>query len=467
MAVIEIKNLNQGGIADSDYLGLTNSVAEMVGLDIHSAPGLIKVNQKLKKESGNIVTELCQAATPSSDGNSYWFGKVTGKIWRRSSTGTWTLQAIATPLSGSPGITGAKEYQGYIYYAMQNRLGRWQIGTPWATRNDNFATFTNGDADFHPMRILNLVLYIGDANLVAQVDAGVFSANALDISDPYRIKCLGNLGTDLLIGTFVNNFVYSTEIYRWNTWSVSFSTSDSIPEVGINSFLATDNFVIVSAGTKGKLYLYNGSQLDDFRQLKGNWDANNKAVVNPESTFNFGGIALFGLSKMTGNPTTLGIYSMARSNRNYPYVLNTEYVVSTDHTVNVEYGAIIGAGDVFLVSWQDGAGAQVGVDVLDLANKYPHAYFTTRVIMPNRMSITNFGRAQVGYRSLPTGTDLKMYIAKNNAPLAIKASTNDTKRRMKYTEKEIDIASTLQLKVEFIANGNNAPEVELGHLIVK
>ena len=49
------------------------------------------------------------------------------------------------------------------------------------------------------MLVLNLVLYIGDKNLVAQVDEGVWSADALDLPLPSqnRIKCLGQMGTDL------------------------------------------------------------------------------------------------------------------------------------------------------------------------------------------------------------------------------------------------------------------------------
>lgn len=263
MAKIEIKNLNLGGIADSDYLGAENSVAEAVGLDIHSEAGVIKVNQALTKESGTLVDDFVKASVPCSDGKTYHFGSTNGKVWSRTSGGTWALEATVAPSAGNIGVLDAKEYQGYIYYAMQNRLGRWQIGSAWSTRNDNWATFTNGDADWHPMRVVNLVLYIGDKNYVAQVDAGTFSANALDIAAPLRIKSLGRMNTDLLVGTYISDNVTETEIIRWNTWSVSFSTSDPIPEVGVNCFPDTDNNVIVNAGTKGSLYPYNGTSYRD------------------------------------------------------------------------------------------------------------------------------------------------------------------------------------------------------------
>lgn len=462
MAQVQIKNINLGGIADSDFLGAENSVAEAIGLDIHSESGVIKVNQKLTKESGSTVDDLVKATVPSSDGNAYFFGSTNGKIWKRTSGGVWSLEATATPAAGSAGIKGAAEYQGYIYYAMQNRLGRWQLGTAWSTRNDNWATFTNGDADFHPMKEVNLVLYIGDANLVAQVEAGVFTANALDIITPLRIKCLGRASTDLLIGTFVNNNVNQTEIFRWNTWSPSFTSSDPIPEVGINAFLDADNYIIVNAGTKGNLYLYDGNNLDLYKQIKGSWDSTKKAVVHSGAVFNFHNLPLFGLSQQSGDPAKLGIYSLARTNRNYPFVLNLEFIISSGNMANIEIGAIVGAGDVFLVAWKDTtSGTVYGVDVLDLTAKYSGAYFITRVITLAREKLLNYGVVNVPYRLKPTNTDIKIHSKINNGSMAeITDRLDDTGRQLVETKVDINEASKIQVKIEMTASANTAPEIE-------
>lgn len=450
-----------GGIADSDYLGGEGSVAEMVGFDIHSVGGLLKVNQKLTKSSGITVDDFVKASVSCSDGNSYHFGSTNGKIWKKTAAGTWSLEATAIPAAGSAGITGAHEYQGYIYYAMQNRLGRWQIGTAWSTRNDNFAIFTNGDADFHPMRIVNLVLYIGDGKFVAQVDAGTFSANALDIAAPLRIKSLGRYSTDLLIGTFVNNNVTETELFRWNTWSVSFSASDPIPEVGINCFLPMDNFTLVNAGTKGNLYLYNGSDLEPYKTIKGEWGSTNKAVVHPNAAFNFHGLPLFGVSQQTGAPLNFGVYSLGRTNRNYPFVLNHEYVISTGNKANIEIGSIIGTGDTFLVSWKDtNSGTVYGVDELDLSNKFSGAYFITRVIMVEREKLSNYKGVDVPYRLLPTGTTIAIEAKMNHGSFVPYASVADSDRNVQAAQVDLSEGSTTQVKVLTTADANNAPEIE-------
>lgn len=467
MQRIPFKNFNLGGIADSDYMGTANSVAELWGFDIHSEVGVIKVNQALTKESGSFVDDLIKASVSCSDGNTYFFGSTNGKVWKRTSGGTWSLETTISPASGGAGVLDAKEYQGYIYYATQNKVGRWQLGTAWSTKTENWASFTNGNANWHPMMTLNLVLYIGDGNLVAQVDAGVWSADALDLPFPseVQIKCLGQLGTDILMGTYVSSNLTQTQLYRWNTWSVSFTNSDPIPEVGINSFIPVDNAVIVNAGTKGNMYIYDGSTLEPYKQIKGTWDATtNKAVVHPNAGLNFNGLPLFGLSYVSGSPTYLGVYSLGRANRNYPIVLNGEHGISTGNLSKVEIGCIIGAGDIYLVCWKDTTtGTVYGVDKLDLSLKYATPFITTRVIMADRMTLLNYNVVNIAYRSMPTGTGIKIYKKVNNVGFDEIIGTdcsNDIDRNIYMTEVDINNATSCQVKIMPQVTANLAPEIE-------
>lgn len=78
------------GLADSRWSGVAGSVAESVGIDAHSTPGLLKVHQKLSKDSASVIDELCKAAVPVSDGSKLWFSAESGKIWRELS-GTYSL----------------------------------------------------------------------------------------------------------------------------------------------------------------------------------------------------------------------------------------------------------------------------------------------------------------------------------------------------------------------------------------
>jgi hypothetical protein len=471
MAKIEIKNLNMGGIADSDYLGSESSVSEAVGLDLHSESGLIKVNQKLKEDSGGLVDDLCKVIVACSDGNTYYFGSTNGKVWKRASDGTWSYLVQITGQNGYHAILGGSEYQGYIYYATRYSLGRWQIGTDWSTRNDTWNSFLKGDIDFHPMRIVNQVLYIGDKNIVAQVDAGTFSQNALDIADPLRIKSLGRVNTDLLIGTYVNDNVNATELLRWNTWSVSFSTSDPIPEVGINAFLEMDNQVVVSAGTKGNLYIYDGMTLDLYKTVKGVYTGTKRATVNPNAVFNFGGLPLFGFSNVSDNPAPLGVYCLGRTNRNYPYILSLDFPISTNDLENIEIGAIASINaDQFTVSWKKTVGATItyGVDVLDLTTKNTLAYFSTRKIIADRFKLLTFGIVDIGYKSIPDNCSItvqKQTQADTVFGLVLN-TVKDTMRNVVSTKVDINDATTLKIRVNLNAHNNDAPEVEVAQINV-
>src|ERR1035437_6881564 len=382
MNQIQIKDINLGGIADSMFQGQKNSVAEMVSFDIHSEPGIMKHNQKLTKESGATVDDLVKRILPCSDGFTYLFGSTNGKVWKRTSAGVYTLEATVAPGAGAVGIIDAWEYQGYIYYSMQSRLGRVAVGAPtaWAGKDDNWKTFLNTDADFHPMFEVNMVLYIGDGHNLAQVDAGVFSETAtaaLDIEVPLRIKSLGKILTDILIGTFVNVYRVATQILRWNTWSVIFSVSDDIPEIGINCFLRTDNFVLVNAGTKGSFYLYNGSQLDNYKRIPGDWTGTKEGYMHPNASCNMFGLPLFGLSNVSGNPAPQGVYSLGGYDRNYPKVLNLEWLISTGNSSGIDIGAIELAGTTLLESRKDTTtGTVYGVDKIDLTAKVATAYFS-------------------------------------------------------------------------------------------
>ena len=460
---IQIKNVNQGGIADSDYLGGLGSVAEIVGINIHDESGIMKLNQKLTEidDSASAIDALINAIVPASNGNTYFFG-ANGKVWKRTGAGVWSLLFTAAPAAGAAGVLSAREYQGYVYYAMQSRLGRFDLATE--TPAHSWATFTNTDDTYHPMEEVNQVLYIGDANFVAQVDAGVFSANALDIKTPLRVSALGKQSTNLLIGTYVSSNVVGTEIFRWNTWSDSYSVSDEIPEVGVNAFLATDNRTVVSCGTKGNLYFFNGTQLDEYKQIKGTWgNSTNKAIVKTNAKLNFHGLPLFGLSQQTGDGVNLGIYSFGRTNANYPYILSLEYPISTGNLTGIQIGAIAGNGDSFYVSWYDTDGAgSYGVDYLDLTAKQASGYISTRVSLFDRIVTSTYGVMSAAYRLLPSGTSVKIYANRNHAGFIEKTDTVvDTERLLVHTESDAGDANTFQGKFELVASGNDSPEIEL------
>lgn len=463
MAKIEIKNINLGGISNSFYQGLSDSVAEIVGLDIHSEPGIIKVNQKLSKDSGTTIDDFVKKILPCSDGNTYLFGSTSGKIWKRTSAGVYSLEATVSPSAGSAGIMDAIEDKGYIYYTMQNKIGRWQIGSAWSTRNDSWATFKSGDTLFHPCFKVNLIVYIGDGEYIAQIESGVFTDDALDFPLGARAKCLGTTGVNLLIGDYVSDNVSWAEIFDWNTWSVSFTTSDPVYEKGINSFLKTDNFVLVSVGEKGLVYYYDGSRLTQPKRIPGLWGIGKKAIVHQDASANLN-IPLFGYSNVSGNPCSMGVYGLGAYSGDYNSVLTLEHIISQNITTNIEIGSIVVVDDYLLVSWVDRttpASPIYGVDKLDANNKYTRSYFTTREIAPERCSGNTVGVINVPYRTIPTGCSIEIWKKVNHGDWEqITETTADDVKKIVRTEVNIEEMFTCEIRVVLVSSANLSPEIE-------
>ena len=451
----------------------------MIGFNPHQIPGLLRVAQKMKNAytTGDQINEFCKNSIASVNGHTYYFSYESGKVWMRNgSTGVITLVATVAAALGESKILGAYEYQNYIYIATEKKVHRIPsnvASTPQEWTDNlvlNWAEFNNGDKELHPMRDQNLVLYIGDGNLLAQVDAGTFSPDALDIAPPLRIKSLGKIGTDLLIGTFVSDKVTKTELFRWNTYSGSFQVSNQIDEVGINAFLQTDNFVYVQAGLWGRIYVYDyiNNRLESFKTVPGEYSPLRYATCNPDAVATISGIALFGMSNGLGDPCDEGVYAIGRHSRNYPYILDLPYPISEREEdgsfalSGVEIGSITVSGFDVFVTWRRTVGnvVTVGLDILDYSNKLNGAYIDSRVMSNIRTMNTNFDKFFVAYASLPAQTDIQILYSKNYGQYTPTTTKTDPDRNILFSEGDRIDATTLQVRLKMVTNGNDAPEVE-------
>lgn len=460
MKYIPVENFNLGGIAESKYQGQKNSVASLSGFDLHSEAGILKLNQKLKKDSSSTIDDLVKVMVQASDGHLYMFGSTNGKVWKRdSSDGTYSLLGTASPASGNAGILDAREFEGYIYYAMESRLGRWEIGSDFSTRADSYATFTNTDDTYHPMQVLNGVLYIGDGFYISQVDnAHLFVADALDIETKYRVSALGKYDTDLLIGTKVDDKITKTMVLRWNGWSVSWSMDDTIEEEGINAFINGDNYVIVSAGKSGNLYYYDGARLDLLRHISGEYEIGDEVVVHSNAQDNLKGLPLFALSDITGSPVACGVYSYGSRLRGYPKVLNFEYELSEGVTDGIEIGTLLVVGDTIFVSWKHGT--SYGIDTIDSSAKVAEAVLETRVMNPTGFIQNKYQEVLVEYVSYPTGTDIDIEYKVNHASSwTVMNGVKDAKRNIVRATGGV-MGGDFEIKLTAKSSGNNAPEIK-------
>ena|SRR3990167_7862917 len=453
------------GLADSKWSGVPGSFAVSVGIDGHSSPGTLTVHQKLSKNSGTTVTELVKVRVAASNGYTFWFSADSGKIWARSSGGTWTLALTTTAAAGGVACLGAAEYNGFIYWATESRLHRIAIANAddsWASEVLNWATFAVTNASYHPMAIQDLTLFIGDANQICSVDdAGTFNNNALDIKTPLIIKTMIDFEIDLLIGTVVSTAttVNSTEIIRWDTVSSSWNTSDSIEEVGINAFIRDDNYMYVNAGRAGNIYFYNGEKLEPFKKIPGTYSNTQYGTIHPQAVGNFKGVPIFGFSNGAGNPALQGVYSFGSYSRDYPKVMDLSWVISEAVTSGIEIGAILVADFDILVAWKNGA--SYGVDKIDYTAKYASAYFETRMLLQDRRDLVKTLReVSAFYNSLPAGTAITFSYSVNGAAYVAMTSVTDSVLARVYAQLSVAEIGSLQIKVEFTVSSNSAPVLE-------
>ena len=474
---ISIGDWNFSGLSYSKFMGTKNSLHKMVGLNPHDIPGVLTVEQKMTKNSGDTVTELCKVAVNCSNNIRYWFSSQSGKIWQEK-TGTYTLVYTTSAAAGASLCLGAQEYQGYLYFATQSRLHRIAIASAdgaaaWtANIAANWATFTKTDADFHPMisHSTQLTLYIGDGNQLAQVEVtadsptGLFSANALDLKTPLRIKSLGEMNTDILIGTYIADTIADAQIIRWNGWSVSFFNPATIAEIGVNCFLPMDGFVLVQAGNKGNLYYYNGETFSFYMKIPGSYSSTAYGEVYPYSVANREGQILFGFSNGSGNPADQLIYRIARHNKDFGYILDQPYPISERSSgefvlTGLNIGAILVVGSDVYVSWKNGS--SYGIDKLDTTTKLDGAYLESRVMLIDRETFSNLSQITVAYATKPENTNVSIYLDRNYAGYGSALTTlDDVDRKIIQTKDEQTNFTTLQAKFKVTTSVNSTPQIE-------
>mgnify|MGYP001583296925 CR=1 FL=1 len=451
------------GLANSKWSGVRGSFAASVGIDGNSSPGTITVHQKLTKNSGSTVDALCKVVVAASNGYTFWFSSTSGKIFARNSSGTWSLAYTTSPAAGSAGCLGAMEFNGHIYFATQSRLHRIAIADAddtWASVSADWATFSVTDSEFHPMAIQDLSLFIGDGYKVCEVNsAGTFNNNVLDLKTPLRIKTMIDYELDLVIGTFIANTVNQAEIFRWDTVSPSWNSSDSIDEVGINAFIRDDNYLYVNAGRAGNLYFYNGERLMPFKRIPGTYSSTQYGYIHPSAVANFKGVPIFGFSNGSGNPALEGVYSFGSYSRDYPKVLDLSWVISEAVTTGIEIGAITVVDFDILVAWKNGS--SYGVDAIDYTAKYTGAYFETMMLFQDKRDILKtLGEVSAFYNSLPASTGFTFSYSINGAAYVAMISVTDSVLARVKSELSVGDIGSLQIKVAFTVSSNNAPVLE-------
>jgi len=87
------------------------------------------------------------------------------------------------------------------------------------------------------------------------------NTTALDLPNGKEVSSLGELGTDLLVGTVTN------KIYPWDRVSPSFNIPLDVPELRTSKIISVNNIAYIFAGLRGRIYRTSGSSVELWKKI--------------------------------------------------------------------------------------------------------------------------------------------------------------------------------------------------------
>jgi len=357
-----------GGISTGKKKGIGGSFAFGQGLDFITDPDLLSVNYRMDKASSTNVTGLVKWF--AQDGTTYYAYADDGKI--HSDATSWTsLRTVAN--SGGQGL---EVFNDYLYYTQDTQLGRYGALSGAPSFTDNYQTgLTDTSAyNFAPMKVFLNMLIVGHGRTISTLESDdTWTLSKFTLPIGWNIKSLEVRGDFLYIGAFQGSSVTDYEkggLFTWDGTSTTWNSLEEINESGVNALLNQDDTLFVWAGTRGNIYQFAGDQYVKLKRVP-NIGVGNYADVFPGAVTGFNGRVHFGMSGDTDSTTLYqGVYTWGKVEKNYPNVLNFDYITSEGNTQasNIRIGAMKAVSPTKLyVGWRDNA--TYGIDLVSTSNK--------------------------------------------------------------------------------------------------
>lgn len=363
------------GIAQSPHIGF----GDCRNLDISSIPGIVRLNNNLSKVSGTAVTGLVKwiVRDPVTSANFYAVDDA-GDVYVSTDSGATFAALGSQPTAGGTG-QGLAIWKNYLWCPRATAMDIYgPLDSSPAWRNSWAGLTMTSDALWHPMLVSKLdgELYGGEGRYIFNVaevagktfawdDATTYTATASALTLPvgYRVKCLEELGNDLIIGTWQGTTITDfkiADIFKWDGTSTTYGQPLMLNENGVNALLTVGNTLYILAGVDGRVYRSDGVSAVQVAQVPtsiANVEGSNYLEPFPGAFINYKGRPTFGVSSGGATYTSgMGIYSIKETSRGT--ILNHEHQISTgnDGTSQIlKIGALCQkARDQIVVGWADG-----------------------------------------------------------------------------------------------------------------
>ncbi len=384
-------NAPEKGIARSPHVGYGN----VVNLDLDTEPGVVQLNNILVKKSGTTVTAQLNWLVRHPVTTTEVYGlDVAGSVYKSTDSGaTWAVLAGSSATSAHG--NGLWIWKNYLFVARDALLDVCGDGTATGISSGNWTLgwkTIDPDVLWHPMLTSknDSKLYGGAGRFIYSLDENTgqtyapgnsatytWTQQALDLPVYYRIKCIGELGNNLIMGTWQGTNIYDiriSDIFPWDRASVSFGQPIQMNDYGVHAMININDVLYVLAGINGTISKTDGVNTIIIGQLPQNLSGGKYLEFYPGAIMSYKNKLFFGVGQ--GGSTAIsgmGVYSLSQTGRGN--VLNLEHTISTlnDGSTNpLKPSALLPISrDTCLVGWRDNTSYGI-----DLTSNTSYAYTT-------------------------------------------------------------------------------------------
>jgi len=336
-----------------------------------------------------------------------------GNIYSDVGSGSyWQLKRAVSNCTGQ----GLEIYNDYLYYRQNSQIGRYGdlTGSPsftdnWKTSSDNVQTVT----DWGPIKAFLDFVAFGNGRYLATWDDSTFTYNRLSWPKGYFVRDIDIMGEYLAIAVNDSEDILAAKrgfIALWDGTSTTYNFFTEVPEGGgISAIQANQDSILIFAGGKGNIYLYNG-KANKIKKIP-YIGAGQTVYVLPGATTNHNGMCHFGLSGGTSTTAYRGVYSWGKSELGFPDALNFEYPLSEGTTtgVNTWCSAVKDIGDRLYVGWK--VGSTYGIDLVSTSTLQTSVIYESLIVTTNKPA--DCTRQKLYFKPLASGESITLEVKAN------------------------------------------------------
>lgn len=467
------------GIAQSPHIGF----GDVRNLDIDSIPGVAQLNTLMVKKSGATVDAQIKwiVRNPQSVANIYAIDS-NGSVYNSSDSGVSWAELSDRDGSGQ----GLVVWKDYLFVCETTTIDVYGPLSGAAAWSNNWQTIDT-DSDWHPLFVSKNdgKIYGGSGRYVFSIEENVgqnfapgtgasytFTQQALDLPEDYKIKCLSELGNNLMIGTWQGTNVYDVrvaDIFPWDRSSVSYGQPIPITEYGCHAMHNTGDSLIVLAGIEGVVYQCNGVTAFPIARLPQDLSGGKYLEWYPGALCSFKRKIFFGVGN--GGSTAIGgqgVFSLTQTGKGN--VLNLEHLNSqlTDGSAaSVKISALLPVTkETLLMGWR--SDTDYGLD-LSSATSYAYTidysgFFESPLyVVGNIKNLKTFEYIILNLgKKLAAGEGVRVKYRKNLSESFTTAATftySELGAVISHTlNANIPQCETLQIRVELLGTSSSSPQ---------